>query len=47
VPPDQVWATARILDRLSEDIAEVAAMTRAQQPGPALDPKTRPPTGGR
>jgi hypothetical protein len=37
VVPGQVEGTARILDRLSEEIAEAAMMLRGQQPGPAPD----------
>jgi hypothetical protein len=37
VPPDQAEATARILDRLSEEIGEAAEMLRGRQPGPAPD----------
>ena len=32
VRPDQAAATARILDRLSEEIAEAAAMLRTAKP---------------
>lgn len=42
VQPAQAQATARILDRLSEEISEVAAMLRGVQPqasGTAADPR--------
>ena len=33
VPPEQVEAKARILDRLSEELAEAAGMLRRSAPG--------------
>jgi predicted phage gp36 major capsid-like protein len=43
VQPDQVEAKARILDRLSEELAEAASMLRRSAPGGSAQLRNYPP----